>query len=177
MKNWLASALKGILALILGILILVNPSKSIVLLATYFGIFALAGGIVALGYAFRIRYKGGSGTFWFIEGSINVLFGLIIILYPHISMSVIVAFFGIWAVIIALLQLSSYNHLRALNMSAGLILFNGILSLLVGLLLLFNPFKGAMIIAVIIGIYALIYAIYSLYTAFKYANSEKEQEP
>ena len=55
MKNWLASALKGILALAFGILILVDPSKSILLLATYFGIFALIGGLVALGYAFRIR--------------------------------------------------------------------------------------------------------------------------
>ncbi|HYW96179.1 MAG TPA: DUF308 domain-containing protein [Bacteroidales bacterium] len=171
MKNWLASALKGILALAFGILILLKPSESIVLLATYFGIFALAGGLIALGYAFRIRQKGGNGTFWFIEGSTNILIGLIIIFYPHISISIFIAFFGIWAIIIAILQLSTYNRLRALNMNGGLILFNGILSLVVGLLLLFNPFEGAMIIAIIIGVYAIIYALFTLYTAFKYASA------
>ena len=59
-----------------------------------------------------------------------------------------------------------------MNMSSGLILFNGILSLVVGLLLLFNPFEGALIIAIIIGIYSLIYGLFSLYTAFKYASAE-----
>lgn len=172
MKNWIASALKGILALAFGILILINPSESIVLLATYFGIFALVGGLIALGYAFRMRQKGGQATFWFIEASINILIGLIIIFYPHISISIFIAFFGIWAIIIAILQLSTYKRLRALNMNGGLILFNGILSLVVGLLLLFNPFEGAMIIAIIIGVYAIIYSLFTLYTAFKYATSE-----
>ncbi len=172
MKNWLASALKGLLGLIFGILILINPSKSIVFLATYFGIFALLGGVVALGYGFRLNHKGGRGAFWLIEGSVNILIGLIIIFYPHISISIFIAFFGIWAIIIAILQLSTYNRLRAMQVSSGLILFNGILSLIIGLLLLFNPFKGAMIIAIIIGIYALIYGLFSLYTAFKYATNE-----
>ena len=143
MKNWLASALKGIFALAFGILILLDPSKSIVLLATYFGVFAIAGGLIALGYAFRIRQRGGNGTFWFIESSINILIGLIIVIYPHISVSIFVAFFGIWAIIISLLQLSAYNRLKAMNISSGLILFNGIISLIVGLLLLFNPFRGS----------------------------------
>ena len=173
MKNWIASALKGILALAFGVLIFIDPSRSIILLATYFGIFALVGGLIALGYAFRIRQKGGTGGFWLIEGSINILIGLIIIFYPHISVSIFIAFFGIWAIIISLLQLSTYNRLRALNMNGGLILFNGILSFIVGLLLLFNPFEGAVIIAVIIGVYALIYGFFSIYTAFKYASSER----
>ncbi len=172
MKNWIAAALKGILALAFGILMLINPSESIVILASYFGIFALLGGLVALGYAFRIRKKGARGTFWLIEGSVNILIGLIIIFYPHISISIFIAFFGIWAIIIALLQFTTYNRLKALNANGGIILFNGILSLIVGLLLIFNPFKGAVIIAVIIGIYALIYGVFSIYTAFKYAAEE-----
>ncbi len=172
MKNWFASALKGILSLTFGILIFLDPSKSLVLIATYFGIFALAGGIAVVVYALRLRHKGGTGTFWLIEGSVNILIGLIIIFYPHISVSIFIAFFGIWAIIIALLQLTAYKKLRAMNMSSGMILFNGILSLLVGLLLLFNPFESAMIIAIIIGIYAVIYGLYSLYTAYRYASTD-----
>ena len=169
LHTWVFSGLKGILGLLLGTLILINPAEAIKLIATYFGLFAILGGVIVLIYGFRERSRGKRSTFWLVEGSFNIIIGLIIVSYPEISVSVFIALFGIWAIIIGILQLISYDRYRKLNMHSGIILLNAILSLIIGLLLLFNPFEGAQIIAIIIGLYALVYGAFNIFTAFKLA--------
>jgi uncharacterized membrane protein HdeD (DUF308 family) len=56
-KNGWITALKGLLALGLGILIVSNPATALLLIATYFGIFAIVGGAGVLLYAFWNQKK------------------------------------------------------------------------------------------------------------------------
>jgi uncharacterized membrane protein HdeD (DUF308 family) len=173
-KNGWITALKGLLSLGLGILIVSNTSTALLLIATYFGIFAIIGGAGVLIYAFWNQKKGIKSTFWLFEGSFNILVGLIIVFYPEISISIFLAFFGIWAIIIALIQFLTYRQYRDLKMNSGLILFNAIISLAVGITLLFNPFESAKIIALFIGIYAIIYGLFSIYAAYRIARKPKD---
>ncbi len=169
LHTWVFSGLKGILGLLLGTLILINPAEAIKIIATYFGLFAILGGALVLFYGFREKSRGRKSTFWLIEGSFNIIIGLIIVSYPEISVSVFIALFGIWAIIIGILQFISYDRYRKLNIHAGIILVHAILSVLIGILLIFNPFEGAQIIAIIIGLYAIIYGAFNILASFKIA--------
>jgi len=173
-NNWWINIIKGILALTLGGLIVAKPDTALVVIATYFGLFAILGGIIVLLYAFWNQRNGIKSRFWMVEGSFNILIGLIVVIYPHISVSIFLAFFGIWAVIIGILQLMAFKRYRNLNMHAGTILISAILSLAIGAVLFFNPFESAKVIAVLVGVYALIYGLFTLYTAFKMLNNKDQ---
>ena len=172
-KNGWITALKGLLSLGFGVLILSNTTTALILIATYFGIFAIIGGAGVLFYAFWNQKKGIKSTFWMFEGSFNILVGLIIVFYPEISISIFLAFFGIWAIIIGVLQFLAFKQYRKLKMNSGLILVNAVISLVVGAIILFNPFESAKIIALFIGIYAMIYGLFSIYTAIRMAGTPK----
>jgi uncharacterized membrane protein HdeD (DUF308 family) len=166
-KTWISSALKGLIALAFGGLILVSPSKAIVSLASYFGFFAIISGVISLFYAFFYRRSGVSGNLWFLEGSFTILVGLIIIFYPENTVRIAIVFFGILALIMGVTQLMAYLSFRKTGVKAGIILASAVISLILGILLIFNPFESAEIIAIIIAIYALFYGIVSLVTAFR----------
>jgi len=166
-RSWPSNLLKGLLALILGVLILINPSNALLALAFYFGIFAIIGGAIVLFYAYKSRGRGAYSTIRFLEGILDILIGLAIVSYPELSVQLFIVLFGIWSIFIGIIQLSAYSGFRSMNFNASLILVSGILSLLVGILLLLNPFESARVIAVIIGIYAVLYGLFSMVTAFK----------
>jgi uncharacterized membrane protein HdeD (DUF308 family) len=172
-KNGWITALKGLLALGLGILIVSNPATALLLIATYFGVFAIVGGAGVLLYAFWNQKKGIKSTFWMFEGSFNIIVGLIIVFYPEISISIFLAFFGIWAIIIGILQFLAYRRYRELEMNSGLILINAVISLAVGITILFNPFGSAKIIALFIGIYTITYGLFTIYAAYRIARKPK----
>jgi uncharacterized membrane protein HdeD (DUF308 family) len=166
----MVNGLKAVIALLFGILLLQSPDDGIVLIALYFGIFALVVGAISIIFAFRSMKIGGKPTFWFIEGILNVLIGIIIIAYPQVTAGIFIFFVGLWAITISILQLISYNRYRKLGLSSGFMLVTSIISLIVGLLLLFNPFGGAKAVVLIIGIYAIFYGLVSLIQAIVSAS-------
>ena len=166
MKNWMINGLKAVLALLFGFLALQNPEQAIVILASYFGIFAIIAGLIAITLAFRSMRRGNRSLFWFVEGGINIVIGVVVVAYPEVTAGIFIIFFGIWALIISIIQLIAYNRYQRMGVRAGFILLNAIVSLIVGLLLLFNPFEGAKAVVLLIGVYAVFYGIFSLVQAF-----------
>ncbi len=159
--------LKALLFILFGVLVIINPSDALVLLATYFGILAIIGGGISLVNAFRFyrKYKQyGPGL---LEGIITTLIGILIISYPEGSVSLFMVFFGIWAFIIGLIQIFAYRSFNELDIRSGSLLVSGILSLVVSIILLFRPFESAGILAIIIAVYAIIYGSSLLINNFR----------
>lgn len=176
MRSWLVPALKGIISLAFGILLLSSPSKSAVLLATYIGFFAVFSGLVALITAFVRKYKGHANPFWFVEGSFNIAIGLILFFYPEDSLRIAIILFGVLAFILGFLALSGWIAARKAGISPGILILTASVSFAVGVVLVFNPFESAELIVIIIGIYSLFYGFFSFLEAFRYFSFKPDSD-
>lgn len=167
MKTKFTRILKAALFIIFGILVLTNTSQALVLIATYFGVLAILGGIISIFVGYRLSLSSQPSVAWYIEGAFSLIIGILVISYPESSVNFLMIVFGIWALIIGIMQLTAYTRFKELNIHSGSLLFSAISALVVALLLLLKPFESAGFISIIIAIYAIIYGTTSLINTFR----------
>ena len=97
-----------------------------------------------------------------VEGTIGIIVGLIILIRPEVVATVFVTVMGIWALIIGSIFLFTYfkGHLPAYSNSFVLIV--SIVSILTGFIIILNPFENTRLVTVLIGIYAVVYGLFSV---------------
>jgi uncharacterized membrane protein HdeD (DUF308 family) len=164
-NGWGVEVLKGVIALIIGIICLTDPSEALAAITVYLGILAMLAGLVVV--VTSLKRKGTNWKFWISQGIFNIIIGILLVSYPKVAINVIIIFISLWIIAMSIIQIFTYANLKKTGYNSQLLLFTGILSLLIGILLVFNPFEGAKIVAIILGIYATIYGLSSLYVAFE----------
>jgi uncharacterized membrane protein HdeD (DUF308 family) len=164
-NGWWVEVLKGVIALIIGVICLTDPSEALAAIAVYLGILAILAGLVVV--VTSLKRKGTHWKFWISQGIFNTIIGILLVSYPKVAINVIIVFISLWIIAMSIIQIFTYANLKKAGYHSQLLLFTAILSLLIGILLVFNPFEGAKIVAIILGIYATIYGLSSLYVAFK----------
>jgi uncharacterized membrane protein HdeD (DUF308 family) len=164
-NSWWIEGLKGIIVLILGIICLSNPDTALTTITIYLGVLALLGGVVVI--VVSLRTKGNYWQFWIGEGIFNLVIGLLMVSFPRAAIGVIIVLISLWIVAMSIIQMFTYNAMKNAGYRSPMLIFTAILSLLVGLLLLFNPFEGARIVAIILGVYAAIHGASSMYLSFR----------
>ena len=95
-----------------------------------------------------------------VLGAVSILFGILVLVWPSMSVGILVIFVGIWAIIIGVLQIMTSIRHRALPNSGwvwGII--GGALAILFGILVLIRPGAGLVSIIWIIGIWAIVWGI------------------
>lgn len=163
-RKWGFELLKGLIALAIAIFVFINPAEALVAIATYLGILAIIAGAVIIIMA--LSRKGQFWQLWVGEGFINAVIGLLIVLYPQITASLLILIIGFWITVFGIIQLIMYMGNKDKLPSGSLSLGSAVLSLLVGLLLLFNPFEGAVLATLILAGYAVIFAVSRFYMAY-----------
>ncbi|MCX6090160.1 MAG: HdeD family acid-resistance protein [Candidatus Atribacteria bacterium] len=160
--NWSTLVWRGIVAILFGVMILVWPAMSIGVLLWLVGIVAIAGGLLVLIQA--VRTKGG----WplILEGVLSIVIGILVATMPGMSALFIILLIGFWVIIIGLFQiLNVIQFYKAIpNPGKWLIILNGIVSILFGAIILSRPLLGVLLIASIIGIYALLFGVISFFS-------------
>src|SRR6056297_946509 len=159
MKKNYSDLLKALLFILFGVLILINPGEALVLIAIYFGILALIAGLISFYTAWRFYQRNKYTGPGLVEGIVSFGIGILILTYPEVSVSLFMVFFGIWALIMGVMQIMAYREFSEFNIRSGSLLVSGILSLIVSFILLFKPFASAGIVAIIIAVYAIIYGL------------------
>lgn len=160
-KNVLA-IIKSILLIIVSILLLTNPSEAILMLASYIGAISMVFGAISIFNRYRMERKGIYSGRGYFEGILGILFGIILLAHPENLINILMIFFGIISIVLSLIQFSIFRGLSDMNIRSYMLLFSAIMSFILGMVLLFNPFESASIIAMIIGIFILVYGIISL---------------
>lgn len=164
-QGWGWEILKGVVAMAIAVIIFLNPAEAISAIATYLGVLAIIAGLVLVIISLSRR-----SSFWqlfFGQGLIYAIIGLLIVSYPKVTASLMIFLAGLFITLLGIIQLSAWLRLKELSASRPVTLFTSILSIMVGGTLLFNPFEGAILATIIMGIYAVIFAITRFYTAFE----------
>jgi uncharacterized membrane protein HdeD (DUF308 family) len=156
LTNWWGLVLRGLVAILFGVLTLALPGLTLAALVFLFGGFALVEGVINAASAIRARH--GQTRWWvlLIEGLVSVAAGLLTFIWPGITALALVFVIGVWALIHGGLAIAAAIHLRKQIRGEWLLALSGIASIVLGVLLLIHPGAGALAMIVWIAAYAII---------------------
>src|SRR5712691_3260906 len=163
-RNWWALALRGLAAVLFGLLTFFLPGITLVTLVLLFGAYALVDGMFNLLAFFRV-----ASHHWalLIEGVIGMIAGILTFAWPAMTALVLLYLIAFWAIFTGVFEIVAGIRLRKLIANEWLLLLMGGLSVLFGLLILFAPGTGALAIVLWIGAYSLVFGIFLLALAFR----------
>lgn len=157
-RNWWLILLRGIAAVLFGLLTFIWPGLTLVTLVLLYGAFSLVDGIFSLIAA----VKGGAPMprWWLaLVGLLGIGVGVITLLWPQITGAVLLLFIAGWAIASGILQIIGAINLRKEIDGEWLLIASGVLSVLFGILVIMYPGAGALSLALVIGAFAVAYGV------------------
>jgi uncharacterized membrane protein HdeD (DUF308 family) len=156
-RNWWALAIRGIAAVVFGLLALFWPPTAFVALVLVFGAYAIVDGIFNLVAAVRAPHTGRRWGPLVFEGIVSLIVGVITLLWPGISAFALVMFIAAWSIVTGIAEVIAAIRLRKQIRGEWLLALSGILSLVLGVLLFLAPAAGALVLTIWIGAYAVVF--------------------
>jgi uncharacterized membrane protein HdeD (DUF308 family) len=163
-RKWWALAIRGGVTLLFGVLMLLVPGITLTYLVFLFGTYAVMEGIFDIAVSFRSM-----ATHWalFLEGLFSVVAGILAFIWPGITTLVLLYLIAFWAVATGIFEVLTGIRLRKILANEWTFILTGFASLLFGLLILFAPATGALIIVFWVGAYTLLFGGLTLILAFR----------
>ena len=165
-KNWWFLAVNGCIFTLFGVLMLFFTQDFLKTMLLYFGMVMLAGGAVMLLAGINNIRRDKAGAMILVESIVAMAIGIALIFFPQASAAVFLIMIGIWAVIIGIIQLVIMVNIKGEIANKNLLLINGLLTIALGVILLFNPFQWALFLIKIIGAFAALFGILLVYFSF-----------
>ena len=166
-RNWWLVVLRGVCAVLFGLMAFAWPGLTGGVLVLLFGAFALANGIFTLGLGFGApRGMQGKGRL-VVLGLLGAAAGLLTFLYPGVTALTLLWVIGFWAIFTGLVEIAAAVALRKELSNEWLLIVSGILSVIFGGLVIARPGAGALSIVWLIGSYAILYGAMLLTVAFR----------
>jgi uncharacterized membrane protein HdeD (DUF308 family) len=163
-RQWWLLLLRGIAAVIFGVLAFAWPGLTLITLVILYGAFALIDGVIALAAAFSGAAKP-IPTWWLVVvGLLGIAAGIVTFLWPAMTAIVLVLFIGAWALAHGVFEIIGAIRLRKEIDNEWMLILGGIVSVLFGAILIIAPGAGALGLIWAIAAYSIVFGI--LFIAF-----------
>ncbi len=158
---FVSSLVSSIIMLILGILLLIEPDFVLGTISLIVGLVILIPGVISLVDYFKNKYNAN-----LIVGVIACILGLIFIFNSEFVVSILPFVLGIYFIISGLSKLQYGLTLRSNQIPNYMrAIIASVLTLACGVLLMINPFGGAIAFTQVAGIFTIVYAVLDIYNA------------
>jgi uncharacterized membrane protein HdeD (DUF308 family) len=156
---------RGVLAILFGLVLWAWPGMSLHVLILVFGIFAIAAGVFAI--LSGVRSEDSKARWLRIgEGALAVLAGIVALAWPAITAGALLFLIAAWAIATGIMEIvTAFRTGKAAGME-WLLILSGVVSIIFGILLLVWPGLGLLALIWLIGIYAVIHGVILLVHAF-----------
>jgi uncharacterized membrane protein HdeD (DUF308 family) len=168
-RSWWLVLLRGIFAILFGVLAFVWPGLTLIALVTLYGIYAIADGAVAL-YA---ALAGGApvSRWWLLfAGLLGLTIGIVTLVWPGITAIALLVCIAVWAVVRGVFEIVSAIQLRKVIDNEWWLIGSGVLSVLFGGVLLMAPGAGAIALVWVIGAYSIAFGCLLVGLALRLRN-------
>src|SRR5438874_5462038 len=155
--NWWLLALRGLVAVLFGVLAFIWPGATLITLVWLFGAFALVNGVPSLAVA--AKAPKGYPRFGSFGGLLGILAGLVAFVMPGLTAIGLLILIACWALVTGILEIVAAIKLRKLINNEWLLVLAGIASVAFGVVLLLQPVAGALVLIWWVGAYALLFGI------------------
>lgn len=166
-SHWWVWALRGIAAIVFGILAFVWPGATISSLTLVFGVYAVMDGVLALFEAVKRRKTDARWWALLLEGLVSIVLGAGALIIPGLAAISFVYLLGFWAIVTGGFEIVQAIRARAEIQGEGWLIVGGLLSIAFGLTLIVWPVNGAITLVWLLGGYAVGFGIVMLFMAFR----------
>jgi uncharacterized membrane protein HdeD (DUF308 family) len=165
-NRWLLG-LRGILAIVFGVLAFIWPGSTALVLVFLFAAYAILDGLLTLVVSVRNREANDRWWVLLLEGIVDIAAGVIAFLFPGLAAIVLVFMIAIWAIITGLLELVTAIRLRREITNEWALGLAGFVSILLGVIMIISPGAGLIGLVWAIAGYAIIFGILMIILAVR----------
>ena len=170
--SWWMLLVRGILALLFGIIAIAFPGLTVIVLVALFGAYSLVDGIFAVVVSFQERQMTNRWWVLLIEGIVGIVVGLLVFILPTLATALALLYvIAAWAIITGIFEIGAGFMLGASIGRGWLIAIAGIISVLFGIVLIIRPGAGILSLIWLLGIYAIIFGVLLIVRAFQFRSS------
>jgi uncharacterized membrane protein HdeD (DUF308 family) len=170
-KMWWVPLIQGLAAMVIGVLLLTRPAPTLLLLTVFLGAYWLVGGAFDAVAALTRRNSDRHWVLSLISSLLSILVGLLLLGQPILgfvltSMAV-VALIAVCAVVSGILSVIWAVRVRREIHGEGWIILIGVLSILLGLVLLASPLISALLLIQLAALLAIAGGVAAIISAFR----------
>ena len=169
-RNWWVLLLRGIVAIVFGVLTWLQPGISLAALVLLFGAYSMADGILGAWTAVAGRKEHEHWWVLLLEGLVGIGVGVLTLFAPGVTALALLFYIAIWAVTTGVLEIVAAIRLRKEIEGEWLLVLGGLASVAFGVLLMARPGAGALAVLWIIAAYAVVFGAILVVLAFKARN-------
>lgn len=166
-RYWWTIVLRGIFAIIFGVMAWGWPGITLAILSIFFGAYAFVAGVLLL-----ITALGGwrrKQDYWLPlpEGLVGVGIGIIAFSNPPVTAIALLFYIAMWSIATGVLEIAAGIRLRKEVQGEIWMILSGIASILFGMLLMLFPGAGALGLIWLIAAYAIVFGVMLIGLGFK----------
>ena len=166
-QNWWALVLRGVCAVLFGLVAFAWPGITLAVLILFYGAYALVEGVLAVAWALVGRHGGSFPWGVLLAGLAGVVVGIWTFMYPGLTALALVYLIAAWAAVRGIFQIIAAFHLRKEIDNEWLLALSGLVSLGLGVLLFMAPGAGALAALWWIGAFAIVLGVLEIILGFR----------
>jgi uncharacterized membrane protein HdeD (DUF308 family) len=154
-RSWWALALRGVAAIIFGVLAMLWPGATLLTLVVLVAAYFLLDGVLAI--VSTVRAARGHQRWWAfaLEGVLNVAIGVLFLAMPQMSALSLIYLLAVWAIFTGVVMV--FGGTALVGAPRWLLTLAGALSVLLGIAIITQPAAGAFAIAFWVGTYGILF--------------------
>jgi uncharacterized membrane protein HdeD (DUF308 family) len=170
---WKSALLSGILAVILGVLVLAWPGKTIVVAAIFFGAYLLVTGIAQVIFAFSLHVSAGGRVLLFLSGAASLILAILCFRSLQNSILLLAIWIGVGFIFRGVATAVSAISDPTLP-GRGWEIFIGVITLIAGVVVLASPFESIATLTFVVGIWLVVIGVFEAVSAFGIRKAGKD---
>jgi uncharacterized membrane protein HdeD (DUF308 family) len=176
-RNWWVYALRGLAAVLFGVLAFIWPGITLLTLVFLFGWYAVANGI--LSFILAVKAPNGYPRFsgLVLPGLFSLAVGVIAFIIPGITALALLLLIATWAIVNGVMEIVAAIRLRKEITNEWMLILAGAASVIFGVLFLMWPGAGALAMLWWIGSFAIVFGILFIGLAFRLKKWKRLMAP
>ncbi len=166
-RMWWLVLLRGLAAIVFGILAWTWPGVTLITLVLFWGAYALVDGVASLVEGWQAKDSGKPMWQIVLIGVIGIAAGIFTFVQPGVTAVALLILIAAWAIVHGVFEIAAAIRLRKEIKNEWLLILSGVISVVFGGLLIANPGEGAMALLWVIGIFSVAYGILLVILSFK----------
>lgn len=171
--NWWAVALRGVAAILFGLVALFLPGSALFALILLFSALALVNGISEIVMAFRERETYERWWVLFLQGALSVIIGIVAFIWPGLTALTLLYLIAFWAISTGIFEIIAAVELRKAITGEWMLALTGVFSIIMGILFVLFPGTGALTVVWLIGTYSIVFGVLMLMLGFRLRNEHQ----
>lgn len=163
-RRWHLVVLRGVVAILFGIIAILWPGITVLALALLWGTYMLLDGIASIAMGMG---RGTDRMYMIVLGVLGIAAGVATYVWPQITVVVLLVVIAAWAIIAGVVQIAAAIRLRKVIRNEWFLVISGVVTLVLGLLLIVQPAEGAIALLVAIATFAIAWGVVLVVLGFR----------